>query len=462
MRDLRKISPRLWLRFLCRRMPWIFLAALLFGGVALVRQCFLVSPVYRANCEIYIARPEIKYDPKRFPRWRKYLRLVYDELLKGTMMAQDYETMFRTAAFHRKIHERFAASHRGQPPAAFSVSAVNRKPEESKQRSRHWTISAVSGNAAEAADIANLAAEVSRDEMFALTNFRTVQVLSPAVAPRAPENSYALRYVLKCAAMGGGLAFAAFLLLFLADSRIYQISELKNLIPLPLLGVIPRNRLLEDSGSECLVANLTREMAERHRHFDAGFQILASNLRYSAAHRQGIGKIYAVTSSTPNEGKSFVSANLAAAFARMGMKTLIINCDLYKPGIRCLFGENQVNNGLVNILSGEKTFAECVQCQAAQCANLDALSGGPVPPAPARLLDSGEFRSLLEYCRCEYQIIILDSPPVTMTADALIIGMAADSVVLVARCGCTREEALTFAHRQLKDTGIAGVVFNGA
>ena len=462
MRAPRKIPPRVWLCFGCRYLPTVLLSALLFGSITIIRQRFFASPVYRADCEIYIGHSWIKYNHDRYPLRRQRLVLVYDELRRSSMMAQDYDAMFRTAAFRKKIIDRFASTRNGRKPKPFNLQVVHRNLSESG-KSRHWTVYAISGDPEEAAIIANLAGEVSREEMMVLTGDRAVRILNPAIVPEKPINSSYLRQALKEAAIGGSAALAAALLFFLLDSRIRHVCELQECIPIPLLAVIPQYRLDKNLCRQGLVVNSTAAETKRHRHPDADFQILASTLHYGTAPRPDSGKVYAVTSPMPHEGKTFIAANLAAAFAQMGIKTLIINCNLYgKSGISRFFGKNPPSGGLVNLLNGEKNFDECVKRGVAQCATLDAIFGGPVPPVPASILDSEAFRSLLDYCRCRYDAVILDSAPIAMAADALVVCRAADAVVLSARCGYTRQETLKGVYRQLKDINLAGVVYNGA
>ncbi|MED3725778.1 CpsD/CapB family tyrosine-protein kinase [Priestia filamentosa] len=166
-----------------------------------------------------------------------------------------------------------------------------------------------------------------------------------------------------------------------------------------------------------------------------------------------------VTSPNPAEGKSTITANLAVVFAQQGKRVLVIDSDLRKPTNHYTF---QVENhiGLSNVLTKQTTFERTVQ--ATKQENLWILTSGPIPPNPSELLGSRNMIALLEKAKNEYDIIILDSPPVLAVTDAQILSNLTDGVVLVVSSGKTPIDSAKKAKDQLESVKakILGVILN--
>ncbi|MCF2132044.1 CpsD/CapB family tyrosine-protein kinase [Priestia filamentosa] len=166
-----------------------------------------------------------------------------------------------------------------------------------------------------------------------------------------------------------------------------------------------------------------------------------------------------VTSSSPAEGKSTITANLAVVFAQQGKRVLVIDSDLRKPTTHYTFQiENHI--GLSNVLTKQTTLEGTVQTTNQE--NLWALTSGPIPPNPSELLGSRSMISLLEKAKREYDIIILDSPPVLAVTDAQILSNLTDGVVLVVSSGKTQINSAKKTKELLESAKakILGVVLN--
>jgi capsular exopolysaccharide synthesis family protein len=167
-----------------------------------------------------------------------------------------------------------------------------------------------------------------------------------------------------------------------------------------------------------------------------------------------------VTSSGPSEGKSTTTANLAIVYAQQGKKVLLIDADLRKPTIHYTFRLDNLR-GLSNVLVGERSLEEVVH--ESDVPNLDVISCGPIPPNPSELLGSQKMRSMLEYAKEKYDIIIFDTPPVLAVTDAQILANFVDGSILVIRSGHTEIEAATKAKEALEpaQAKLLGTVLNG-
>ena len=187
------------------------------------------------------------------------------------------------------------------------------------------------------------------------------------------------------------------------------------------------------------------------------YKTLRTNLQFSMS-KKGCNVII-ITSTMPRDGKSTVAANIAVAFAQTDIRVLIIDCDMRKPRVNKFFNIAAVP-GLSNILAGLCTIQEGVQ--ATEYKNLSIVSAGILPPNPAELLTSAAMDELVKTLRLEYDLIIMDTPPVNIVSDAVVITKIADGVVLVVRHAVTTHPDVERAIKSLEfvQAKIIGLVLN--
>ena len=179
-------------------------------------------------------------------------------------------------------------------------------------------------------------------------------------------------------------------------------------------------------------------------------------------------KVMIVTSTSPGEGKSYISANLAVAFAQLGKKVLIIDTDMRKGRQHIIFNL-KVKPGISNFLSGvvEQDFIGRKEdiinyIQSTDIENLYLIPAGNVPPNPSELLVSPKMQGIVEILKNTFDIIIFDAPPCLIVADALIITRLVDFSIIVTAQNITKIENLKRAKLAIENVGgkIAGVVLN--
>ena len=171
-------------------------------------------------------------------------------------------------------------------------------------------------------------------------------------------------------------------------------------------------------------------------------------------------KIITITSTQPNEGKSTVISNLAAAFASLENKrVLIIDGDLRNPSVHKMFGVSNLN-GITDILLGEKDVDKCLE--KTKIKGLDILKVGKVPPNPSEMLQSNKMRNFIEVIKEYYDYVFIDAPPVGVVADASIISQYSDGVILLVGSNETDIDAAKVSKERLENVGanILGVVLN--
>ena len=277
----------------------------------------------------------------------------------------------------------------------------------------------------------------------------TVQTARIAEAPVGPNPK---RDAILAFIAGGLLGTGIALLRARLDDRIRDVQELGEHWELPVLGLIPQTNELKDSGSH-VASGAALE----------AFALARTNLRY--LHVGGDVKTVVVTSALAQEGKSTVAWNLAVAAAMADAKVLLIDADLRRPVVASRAGVT-TGRGLSEVLAGIASPAEVivptkVPVGGADVA-LDIVPAGLVPPSPIALLERAATGGLIEELGAGYDLVLIDTPPATVAADAKVILDHADGVVVVSRLGRVTSSALDRLRDLLEglDTPVLGTVVN--
>ncbi len=173
-------------------------------------------------------------------------------------------------------------------------------------------------------------------------------------------------------------------------------------------------------------------------------------------------KVVLVTSPMPGEGKSTIAMNLAILSAQAGHRVLLMDGDLRRPNLH-FYMDMPNRSGLSTILSG---FTEPEQActESRSVDRLDLLPAGPIQSRPAELIGSSRMERLIEHCTARYDILFIDSPPLLMVTDAMLLASVSDSIILVTRAGMTTKQHIARAHAMMEPfrDKVVGMIFNGA
>ena len=185
------------------------------------------------------------------------------------------------------------------------------------------------------------------------------------------------------------------------------------------------------------------------------YKVARTNIMFSLAANEK--KVFAVTSYSKGEGKSTASSNLAISFSKMGKKVLLIDADMRRPNIHNIFKLNN-SAGLSNVVSKMISFEEVVKCDV--ITDLDVLVAGTIPPNPSELMCSNSFIKMIEKLTEEYEYLIIDTPPVGVVADALLLKDLIAGFVVVVREKVTTHRDLSklLESMKLADTKVLGLV----
>lgn len=163
------------------------------------------------------------------------------------------------------------------------------------------------------------------------------------------------------------------------------------------------------------------------------YRTVRTNIEFAAAALDKC-QVVMFTSSTMSEGKSTVSANVAVTWAQAGKKVLLIDADLRRPTVHATFRKLNLD-GVTTVLTGKSKPSEVVEDTFVD--NLSIISSGPIPPNPSELLNSKRMGDLLKWARENFDIIVLDAPPVLAVSDVQVLVPKTDGVIIVSKLGKT-------------------------
>jgi capsular exopolysaccharide synthesis family protein len=283
------------------------------------------------------------------------------------------------------------------------------------------------------------------------TGARKVDAAVPSAPNRYVEPKIALNVGMGIGAgLGLGLAFA-FLVAFI-DDRVKSSFDIESVVGLPLLGIIPQIKKMEQQDkAQIVVNNADRQVAE-------AFLTLHSSLRLRDDAKDA--KVLLTTSTIPGEGKSFTTTNLALTYAAHGERVCIVDCDLRKPNIHKSFRRENLK-GVIDVCSGASTVDEVIMKDVHP--NLDLITTGGRAKNPTQILNSKGFELLIADLRKRYDRVFIDTPPLAAVSDALVILPLVDGSIFTIFFNKVRRRAAQASAKRLLESNIAcfGAVLNG-
>jgi capsular exopolysaccharide synthesis family protein len=295
-------------------------------------------------------------------------------------------------------------------------------------------------------------------------NYDTVQLAQEALIPASPSSPKASKNTALGLLLGLFLGLGLAFLLERLDRRIRRPDELESIYRLPMLGAIPKSSALAGSAQNEGRGPVALSPAEAE-----AFNLLRAHLRFFNINRDL--RTIVLASAALGDGKSTIACHLAEAATRLGSRVLLLEADLRNPTLAQQLGV-QSGPGLADVLIGEVPMSEATQPVELEAApgkggtrRLDVLTAGAVlPPNPGELLESAAMSELLEQARSDYDLVVVDAPPLAAVSDAFPLLREVDGVVIVGWVGRSRRDAAERLQQVLASSGatLLGVVANGS
>ena len=230
--------------------------------------------------------------------------------------------------------------------------------------------------------------------------------------------------------LGVGIPVGIIYLIELTKFKIEGRADVEKLTSVPVVGDIPLTDEKNDkNGSIAVFENKNNLMSETFRNIRTNLQFMLDNDQ----------KVILVTSTVSGEGKSFVSSNLAISLSLLGKKVVIVGLDIRKPGLNKIFQLSSKEKGITQYLSNQDINLMSLVQSSDINKNLYILPGGTVPPNPTELLARDGLDKAIEILKKNFDYVILDTAPIGMVTDTLLIGRVADLSVYVCRADYTHK-----------------------
>ena len=296
----------------------------------------------------------------------------------------------------------------------------------------------------------NLQSKLEEARIAEAQKVSNIRVIEAAAIPTIPTDPQAPVILVLATALGTLLSAGVIVLLEVMDNRLHDAKEAEQLLQVPLLGMLPRLRS----------ANLALESADIFLD-DMGlvepYRMLLKTLEYRSPDDL---RLIVVSSTLSGEGKSLVVSHLAAVAAMLSRRTLIIDADLRRPTLHRAFNLS-ATPGLTDAITKRQRLADVVQPTGIE--NLSVLTCGSVCARPSQMLESRTMKALMAEASENYDLVIVDTPPLSACADATTLSQFGNGIMLVTRPSLTIKEILQKAVADLTRDRVPllGVVVNG-
>ncbi len=441
------------------KLKYIALFSLITGIVIFFISSFFIKPRYQSSIELYVTNISANNSSND-------TNVNANDINASQKLVNTYKVILQTDKAVDKLLKLTGLEYsKDEILEMISFSTV--------ENTEILKITATSTDPYLSANICNGYADIASDVIREVINGGSVQVLSRAKATGKPTSPNITLLTLIGFFIGFVIAAVVYLLIDLLANTVKNEHDLSNKCNVPVIGSIPdifalkelnipssvlhANKALSQNKmtNKKLLADFTIISANSPFIMTESYNMVRTNLMFSMATTNH--KVIIISSSLPNECKSTTSVNLAISMASTGSKVLLMEGDLRNPTLHRIFHQNN-SKGLSRILAGMSTVESALISNIRP--NLDLITGGPIPPNPSELIGSDNMSELIGKLSENYDYIFIDSPPVNIVADALILSKHAAGIIMLAREGKTKYNDLNKALAKIESTqsNILGII----
>ncbi len=426
------ILKRCWLIILC--------AVIGFAGMYWYTAEYQKN-TYTASATVYVLNGN--------PNVVNYQYTNVNDLTSAVQLLDTYMVVIKSTKVMSVVTERLIADY----PWIFPEYIASTLSMGSVSETGVMRIRSTTSSAKLSADICNAVVDVAPAEIIRVVNAGNIEVIDYAEPPEYPDERSPLKKGLIGALAGGVLAAALLVLLFLLNRKVTDSESLTEKYTPPVLAEIQRKKVKgSDPARFLLDSNSEMDKIENYAK-------LRMNLLYTLAGKEK--KSIVISSAFSGEGKSTIAANLAISCAMSGKKVLLMDADIRRACQRDHFKYEEETPGLSEVLIGEKNWQDIVIPSGRE--NLDILPAGHAAPNPAELLSLPIMETILSEMEQQYDLILIDTPPMNVVSDPLAFSSDTAGCVMVIRQNYTdhREIRKALISAEMAGMNILGFVFYG-
>lgn len=335
-------------------------------------------------------------------------------------------------------------------------------------------VSATCGNPVIAADMCNYITEIAPEVLIRVVGAGDVEAIGEARVSNGPSAPSAKKNAVLGFLIGIIFSCGIVLIKFLCNNTVKSGYDAAAKFNLPLIGEVPYYEFGEESSKNLNKSifgkfksekNENTSNKERKTILDAkvpfmvqeAYNTMRNNMMFSLSTEKN--NVFIISSPLPSEGKSTTTANLSIALGETDIKVLLVDSDLRKPVQHKMFNLSN-KKGLSSVLAGICSFDKAVNRGVHQ--NMDVLTAGPVPPNPSQLLASENMYEFINEVKYQYDYVVIDTSPINMVSDALVIAKNTAGLIMVARQDATTYDQIERAilSSRILNVNILGIVVN--
>lgn len=423
---------------------WKMIALLCVVGVLLMAlySFVIATPMYSSQVKIFVYQ-----NPKS-----ESSSSAYQNVITSGYLINDYKELVNSKPVKDQALNRLAESgyDADKVKSAITVTAVT--------DTRFIYIQTVNENPEYAAAYANELAKAFAEQATELMQIENINIVESAEAAKSPVSPQKAKNIVLGFAAGLVIGVVIAIAIDLLDQKVRYPDDLKNKYKqYVLLGTVPdfentgtqRRRKLGDHDVDAeYVGNPEDDYFFGGEVVEEALKSIRTNILFSGV--EDSSRCIALTSSVPGEGKTTNASNLAIAFAKSGYRTVLVDADLRRPKIHKRFRVKTVK-GLTSALVTSGELSSMIVPDVIE--NLDIMPAGIRPPNPPELLGSSAMGKLITYLKQEYDIVIIDTPPVGLFTDAALVSKFCDATIYVISAGVPTYEELNKGLEELEKIG---------
>ena len=415
------------------KIKYIIIATLVCCLIGGIYTKFLTVPMYKSSTTVILGSNQ------------EGTGITQSDISINNNLVSTYAEIIKSRRVLEQVQKELNESYTYKELASeISVSSIN--------NTQIIKITVEDNNALNAKIIANLVAKVFTVEVPELYNLDNVHILDVAIEEDEPYNINVAKSSIIGGLLGLVLSSGIFFVIYYFDRTAKSVEQVEEVLQMPILGSVEETKNLKD---ELVVATNPKEIISEQ------IRTIRTNLQFTSADEKI--KTILITSSIPSEGKSFISSNLATAFAQNNKKVLIVDCDMRKGRVNKIF---KISNriGLSNLLAYKEDDEENLEDYVfkTKIDNLYVIPRGKIPPNPSELLNSQKTAKLISLLSEIFDYIIFDGPPVNGLSDSLIMSDFVDRTIVVTSLNSAPIELLESTKKMLTNVNakVAGVIVN--